>query len=173
MTNQYRTGGHKPYLVYENRDSSNRLENDEGDEGRGQVNARIWSAVVGLKKLARYSTFPLLPELLQGVPATRKENMAHKNDKREVQWITESINAFNQCKNQLANVTLLAYPSQDADLALMTDARDFSLGAFLNEITSDGFKPLGFFSKHLAPAQTKYSAFDRELLAAYSAIKYF
>ncbi|GFY58559.1 pro-Pol polyprotein [Trichonephila inaurata madagascariensis] len=34
----------------------------------------------------------------------------------------EAINAFNQCKNQLANVTLLAHPSQDDDLALKTDA---------------------------------------------------
>ncbi|GFY54718.1 retrovirus-related Pol polyprotein from transposon 412 [Trichonephila inaurata madagascariensis] len=55
-------------------------------------------------------------------------------------------------------------PTTDADLALMTDASNFGLGASLNEITSDGFKPLGFFSKKLAPAQTKYSAFGRELL---------
>ncbi|GFY53072.1 transposon Tf2-11 polyprotein [Trichonephila inaurata madagascariensis] len=66
-----------------------------------------------------------------------------RNDKREVEWNAEAINAFNQCKNQLANVTLLAHPSQDADLALMTDASDFGLGASLNEITSHGFKPLG------------------------------
>ncbi|GFW26921.1 retrovirus-related Pol polyprotein from transposon 17.6 [Trichonephila clavipes] len=66
-----------------------------------------------------------------------------------------------------------SHPSQDADLALMTDASDFDLGASLNEITSNDFKPLGFFSKKLTPAQTKYSAFDHELLAAYSAIKYF
>ncbi|GFX10819.1 retrovirus-related Pol polyprotein from transposon 17.6 [Trichonephila clavipes] len=96
-----------------------------------------------------------------------------KINKREIRWNAEAINAFNQYKNQLANVTLLAHPSQDADLALMTDAIDFGLGASLNEITNEGFKPLGFFSKKLTPAQTKYSAFDRELLAAYSAIKYF
>ncbi|GFW70268.1 transposon Ty3-I Gag-Pol polyprotein [Trichonephila clavipes] len=60
-----------------------------------------------------------------------------KNDKRDIQWTAESINAFNQCNNQLANVTLLAHPSQDADLALMTGASDFGLGASLNEITSD------------------------------------
>ncbi|GFW41213.1 transposon Ty3-I Gag-Pol polyprotein [Trichonephila clavipes] len=61
----------------------------------------------------------------------------------------------------------------DADLALKTDASDFGLDSSLIEITSDSFKPLGFFSKKLTPAQTKYSAFDRELLAAYSAINYF
>lgn len=71
-----------------------------------------------------------------------------KNDKREIQWTPETINAFNQCKTQLANVTLLAHPSQDADLALMTDASDFGLGASLNEITSDGLKPLGFSLKN-------------------------
>ncbi|GFS99510.1 transposon Tf2-9 polyprotein [Trichonephila clavipes] len=90
-----------------------------------------------------------------------------KNDKREIQWNAEAINAFKQCKNQLANVAVLANPSQDADLALKTDTSDFGLGASLNEITSDGFKPLGCFFKKLTPAQTKYSAFDRELLAAY------
>ncbi|GFU63755.1 integrase catalytic domain-containing protein [Trichonephila clavipes] len=31
---------------------------------------------------------------------------------------------------------------------------------------------LGFFSEKITPAQTKYSAFSREFLAAYSAIKY-
>ncbi|GFY37595.1 transposon Ty3-I Gag-Pol polyprotein [Trichonephila inaurata madagascariensis] len=63
-----------------------------------------------------------------------------RNDKREVEWNAEAINAFNQCKNQLANVTLLAHPSQDADLALMTDASDFGLGASLNEITSHDYE---------------------------------
>ncbi|GFU69902.1 transposon Ty3-G Gag-Pol polyprotein [Trichonephila clavipes] len=93
-----------------------------------------------------------------------------KNYRREIQWNAEAINTCKHCKNQLANVTLLTHPSQDVDLALMTDASDFGLGASLNEITSDGFKPLGFFSEKLTPAQTKYSAFDRELLAAISDI---
>ncbi|GFW41484.1 hypothetical protein TNCV_465721 [Trichonephila clavipes] len=69
-----------------------------------------------------------------------------------MQWNVEAINAFNQCKNPLANATLLAHPSQDANLALMTDVSDFGLGASLNDITSCGFKPLGFFSKKLTPA---------------------
>ncbi|GFW64385.1 retrovirus-related Pol polyprotein from transposon 17.6 [Trichonephila clavipes] len=90
-----------------------------------------------------------------------------------MQWNAEAINAFNQCKNQLVNVTRLDHPSQDADLVLITHASDFGLRASLNEITSDSFKPLGFFSKKLTPAQTKYCAFDRELLVAYTAIKYF
>ncbi|GFW70653.1 uncharacterized protein TNCV_1624841 [Trichonephila clavipes] len=82
-----------------------------------------------------------------------------------------TINAC-KCMFGCSEVPLIAHPSQDADLALMTDANDFGLGASLNEITSDDFKPLGIFSKKLTPAKTKYSAFDHELMAAYSAIKY-
>ncbi|GFY39347.1 hypothetical protein TNIN_376681 [Trichonephila inaurata madagascariensis] len=81
-----------------------------------------------------------------------------KNDKREVEWNVEAISAFNQCKNQLANVTLLAHPSQDADLTLMTDASDIGLGASLNEITSDGFKPLGHCDNVPADAFSRISA---------------
>ena len=35
------------------------------------------------------------------------------------------------------------------------------------------WQPLSFFSKKLNPAETRYSAFDRELLAVYATIKHF
>ena len=35
------------------------------------------------------------------------------------------------------------------------------------------WEPLGFFSRHLTQAQIKYSAFDKELYAAFAAIKHF
>ena len=34
-------------------------------------------------------------------------------------------------------------------------------------------EPLGFFSKKLDSTQINYSAFDRELLAAFSAVRHF
>jgi cleavage and polyadenylation specificity factor subunit 1 len=37
----------------------------------------------------------------------------------------------------------------------------------------DVWQPLAFFSKKLSPAQQKYSAYDRELLAIYEAVKHF
>ena len=40
-------------------------------------------------------------------------------------------------------------------------------------MVDDAWKPLAFFSKKLKPAETRYSAFDRELLAVYLAIKHF
>jgi cleavage and polyadenylation specificity factor subunit 1 len=37
----------------------------------------------------------------------------------------------------------------------------------------DVWQPLTFFSRKLSPAQQKYSAYDRELLAIYEAVRYF
>jgi hypothetical protein len=39
--------------------------------------------------------------------------------------------------------------------------------------SSGPWQPLGFFSKNLEPAQTRYSAFDRELWACFSGIRHF
>ena len=38
---------------------------------------------------------------------------------------------------------------------------------------NDVWSPVAFFSRRLNAAQQNYSAFDRELLAAYSAVKHF
>ena len=41
------------------------------------------------------------------------------------------------------------------------------------EFAEHHVKPLGFFSKKLKPAETRYSTFGRELLGIYLAIKHF
>ena len=43
----------------------------------------------------------------------------------------------------------------------------------LQQQTSEGWKPIGFFSKKISRAEIKYSTFSRELLAVYLAIKHF
>lgn len=43
----------------------------------------------------------------------------------------------------------------------------------LQQWESGAWAPLTFFSRKLLPAKTRYSVFDRELLAAYSAIRHF
>ena len=47
------------------------------------------------------------------------------------------------------------------------------MGAVLQQRVDDAWFPLAFYSKKLSDAERKYSAFDRELLAAYSAIRHF
>ena len=73
----------------------------------------------------------------------------------------------------LARSTHNSRPRCDAQLALCTDASDSGVGASLEQLINGSWQPLGFFSRPLQKAQTKYSAFDRELLAAYLAVRHF
>ena len=67
----------------------------------------------------------------------------------------------------------LSHPLPDATIALSTDASDIGVGASLEQLTSNGWQPLAFFSRQLRPPEQKYSAFDRELLALYLAVRHF
>jgi len=90
-----------------------------------------------------------------------------------INWTTELDVAFKHCKEKLAKATLLAHPIPDASLSLTTDASDTAMGAVVHQLAGDIQQPLAFFSKKLSSAQTKYSPYDRELLAIYTAVKHF
>ncbi|XP_076384356.1 uncharacterized protein LOC117225084 [Megalopta genalis] len=90
-----------------------------------------------------------------------------------VQWTSEAESALENLKTALANATLLAHPSNDSRLSIMVDASDFALGATLQQWQGGSWQPLAFCTKALSPAQKKYSAYDRELLAIYTAVKHF
>lgn len=96
-----------------------------------------------------------------------------KRDKRNVEWTPDALCAFDSLKDQISNATLLAHPSNSLKLALLVDASDFAVGASINQIKDGDFEPLGFFSKSLSPTEKRYSTYDRELLAAYLAIRHF
>ena len=96
-----------------------------------------------------------------------------KNDKTKINWTKETENVFEEIKNDLANATLLAHPSVNDPLCVVVDASDTAVGAALQQYSNGIWKPLAFFSKKLNNAQKNYSAYDRELLAAYLAVKYF
>lgn len=100
-------------------------------------------------------------------------NSSKKNDKTPINWTLESTAAFIACKNSLANSTLLAHPAENAKLALHVDASGTSIGAALHQIIDNRMEPLGFYSKRLTETQKRYSTYDRELLAAHNAVKYF
>lgn len=87
---------------------------------------------------------------------------SRKNDKREIAWTPEAEGAFNQIKKDLANATLLAHPSEDAETRVVSDASDFAMGAVLEQRSGNSWRPLAFFSKKFSTAQVKY---DTELTA--------
>ncbi len=76
-------------------------------------------------------------------------------------------------KNALANASLLVHPTPDAPTSIMTDASDVAVGAVLQQYIKEQWCPLAFFSRTLKSAETRYSTYDRELLAIYLAIKHF
>ena len=98
---------------------------------------------------------------------------SRKNDKRPVVWDPEADAAFEKVKHDLANATLLSHPSHDAKVRLVSDASNFGMGASLEQLLDDTWKPLAFFSRKFSNAQRIYSAYDRELTAIYEAIRHF
>lgn len=96
-----------------------------------------------------------------------------KNDKTILEWNEEATAAFEECKLELKNAAMLAYPCEDAPLSIQVDASDYGVGAVLHQLVNNNNQPLGYYSKALTNAQKKYSAYDRELTAAYQAVKYF
>ena len=91
--------------------------------------------------------------------------------KAALDWQPEHLAAFESSKLKLADSVCLAHPDPNADIVLTTDASDVAVGAVLSQ--GQHQEPLGFFSKKLSAAERKYSAFDKELLAIYLAIRHF
>ena len=98
---------------------------------------------------------------------------ASKPKAQALNWNDDALAAFNATKEALASASLLTYPTTDAPTCLMTDASDTALGAVLQQYVNGTWHPISFFSRKMTPAETRYSTFDRELLAVYLAIKHF
>ena len=117
-----------------------------------------------------------IPKLAQTI-APLHEHLAlltkNKKSKKVFSWPENLNSVFNNAKNALAKVTLLAHPIHDGIFSITTDASDIAVGAVLQQQISQSWQPLAFFSKKLKDSEKKYSAFDRELLAVYLAIKHF
>ena len=91
----------------------------------------------------------------------------------DLKWNESANSAFIESKQILANATLLVHPDHTAPLNITCDASDFAVGGFLQQYIINVWQPLSFFSKKLTPAETRYSAFDREFLAVYATIRHF
>lgn len=60
---------------------------------------------------------------------------------------------------------MLAHPAPDELFSLVIDASDYVIGAVLQQRVNNTWQPLGFVTNSLTPYITKYSSYDRELLA--------
>ncbi|UYV71006.1 hypothetical protein LAZ67_8001389 [Cordylochernes scorpioides] len=74
-----------------------------------------------------------------------------KSPNTSLNWTSDILEAFQNIKNALAENTLLNYPQPISTSSVLVDASNVAL----------------------SPAETKYSAFDPELLAAFLSVKHF
>ncbi|GFX02923.1 hypothetical protein TNCV_4439051 [Trichonephila clavipes] len=91
----------------------------------------------------------------------------------KVQAVLDYKQPETRCKQALPDAALLAHPSPSAPLALHVDASDYAIGGALHQVVDSELQPLAFFSRKLTSSEKSYSAYDRELLAIYSAIRHF
>ena len=89
-------------------------------------------------------------------------------------WPADADEAFSSIKHELNEAMALPFTSPECQaLQLTTDASNYAVGAVLHQIIEGKPVPIAFFSKKISEPQRKYSAFDRELLAAYLATLHF
>lgn len=119
---------------------------------------------------------PHLAELLAPIHTHLAQLTTHKRSRKKLEftWPDECQVMFDRTKTELSCATLLVHPEDDAKFSVTTDASNTAVGAVLQQrVEQDQWQPLAFFSKKLSGAETRYSAFDRELLGVYLAVKHF
>ena len=96
-----------------------------------------------------------------------------KRSNKSIEWTEERAAAFDGMKDALANSTMLTHPSSHSPTSLVVDASDSAVGGVLQQCFDGVWKPIAFFSQKLKPPETRYSAFGKELLAAYLGVRHF
>jgi len=112
---------------------------------------------------------PTCAQLLQPLNNLLSATSTYTN----IQWTELTVNSFHNSKQALAQATLLFNPKPDASTCIMTNPSNVAVGAVLQQLIHNQWYPIAFFSTKLKPAEARYSAFNRELLAIYLAIKHF
>ena len=98
---------------------------------------------------------------------------ATKGKGKAIEFTKEQVKSFQAAKEILASAVMLHHPDSKCPTKLTVDASDFAIGAELSQLQHGFWKPIAFFSRKLSATQQRYSTFDRELLAIYSAIRHF
>jgi hypothetical protein len=111
---------------------------------------------------------------LPGIARTlQSRTEALRGDPKTLEWPPAVAAAFKAAKATLVAVEPLVHPTPNTVLFLATDASDTQVGVMLQQLVGGSWQPLAFYSKKLSGAGTRYSTFDRELLAAFSTVRHF
>ena len=139
----------------------------------------VWklSATYSYKQdfLARVpGTHQLLPSLLSALCRTSPPAVpAPQRKEHSLDLDTHMSGLFHQKQRGPAQtLTLLACPDLSASRSITVDASNVAVGAVLEQKLHGQWTPISFFSRKLQDPETRYSAFDWELLATYLAIRH-
>ena len=80
-------------------------------------------------------------------------------------WTAPCQKAFDELKSALLGPNIMAYPLDQGDYIVDTDASDFAIGAVLSQIQDGQEKVIAYASRTLNRAERNYCVTDRELLA--------
>ena len=91
----------------------------------------------------------------------------------EFHWGASQQEAFEQVKRQLTSSPVLAYPIQDGEFVLDTDASHTCIGAVLSQVQGGQEKVIAYASAHLQKPQVRYCVTRKELLAVVRFVRQF
>ena len=86
----------------------------------------------------------------------------------------EQEEAFESLKKLVVKAPILAFFVPGREIKVETDAsRNATGGIILQKQKDDTWKPVGYFSKTMTPAERAYPIQDRELLAVVDTLKHY
>ena len=116
-----------------------------------------------------HSLHKYLPALAESSAPLRP--LLSKNN--EYIWTPECQNAFENLKKQVSNIVELRHFDIHKDIRIVCDASHNVLGAVLEQLGPEGWRPISFASRYLNEAEKKYSTNELEMLAVVWGAEYF
>ena len=85
-------------------------------------------------------------------------------------WGDTEANTFASLKTRFTSAPILAYPDNDCQFRLETDALDFTTGAVLSILKGNKWHPIAFSSHAMSPEERNYPVADKEMLSVIRAL---
>ena len=88
-------------------------------------------------------------------------------------WDEECQYAFETLKQLLVTAPVLAYPTDEGDYVLDTDASNYAMGAVLSQVQNGEERVIAYASQTLSHKQQNYCTTKKELLAVVTFVEHF
>ena len=88
-------------------------------------------------------------------------------------WDEKCQHAFETLKQLLVTAPVLAYPTDEGDYVLDTDASNYTMGAVLSQVQNGEERVIAYASQTLSHTQQNYCTTKKELLAVVTFVEHF